>query len=121
MTRHTPWLLELMPQVFVEISRELAAEKGIKNGEKVWLESARGKIWAIAVVTGRFKPFTIMDKTVHEIGTVWHFGWQFPEDGSGGDSANLLTPTTGCPNTLIPETKAFIANIKKYNLEVHHG
>lgn len=113
MTRHTPWLLELMPQNFVEIGQELAQEKGIKDGDKVWVESARGKIWAVAVVTSRFKPFKIMGRKIHQVGTLWHFGWQFPEDGSGGDSANLLTPTTGCPNTLIPETKAFMVNIKK--------
>ena len=42
MTRHLPWLLEMQPQMFVEMSRELAAEKGIKNGETVMVTSAGG-------------------------------------------------------------------------------
>lgn len=113
MTRHTPWLLEMQPQIFVEMSKELAAEQGIKNGEKVMVESARGSLWAIAMVTGRLKPFLIEGATVHQVGLPWHFGWQFPEDGSGGESANLLTPSIGDPNTMIPESKAFMVNVRK--------
>lgn len=113
MTRHVPWLLEAMPQQFVEMSEELAREKGIKSGDKVTVKSARGEVWAIAVVTKRFKPFKVAGSTVHQVGLPWHFGWQFPEDGSGGDSSNLLTPTIGDANTMIPESKAFMVNIEK--------
>ena len=113
LTRHLPWQLEMQPQQFVEISKELADEKGIKNGSKVTVSSARGKVWAIAVVTDRFKPFKVMDTTIHQVGLPWCFGWQHPEDGSGGDSANLLTPTVGDANTMIPETKAFMVNVEK--------
>jgi formate dehydrogenase major subunit len=113
MTRHVPWLLEAQPQMFVELSKELAKEKGIKNGEKVNVSSARGTLWAIAIVTDRWKPFQIMGRTVHQVGIPWHFGWQFPVDGSGGDSANILTPTVGDPNTMIPESKAFMVNIER--------
>lgn len=113
LTRHQPWQLEMMPQQFVEISKELAEKKEIKNGDKVIVSSARGKVWAIAMVTERFKPFKVMDTTIHQVGLPFHFGWQFPEDGSGGDSSNLLTPTIGDANTLIPETKAFMVNVEK--------
>jgi formate dehydrogenase major subunit len=113
MTRHVPWLLEAQPQMFVELSKELAKEKGIKNGEKVNVSSARGTLWAVAIVTDRWKPFQIMGRTVHQVGIPWHFGWQFPVDGSGGDSANILTPTVGDPNTMIPESKAFMVNIER--------
>ena len=113
LTRHLPWQLEMMPQQFVEISKELAQEKGIKSGDKVTVSSARGKVWAIAMVTERFKPFKIMNSTVHQVGLPWCFGWQYPEDGSGGDSSNLLTPTIGDANTMIPETKAFMVNVEK--------
>ncbi len=113
MTRHQPWLLEMMPQQFVEISEELANEKKIKSGDKVRVKSARGEVWAIAVVTKRFKPFKVAGSTVHQVGLPWCFGWQYPEDGSGGDSANLLTPTIGDANTMIPETKAFMVNVEK--------
>jgi len=113
MTRHTPWLLEAQPQMFCEISKELAKLRGIENGEKIMVESVRGKLWAVALVTSRFKPFEIMGSTVHQVGIPWHFGWQYPEDGSGGDAANLLTPSVGDPNTGIPETKAFMVNVRK--------
>ncbi len=113
MTRHVPWLLEAAPQMFVEMSLELAKDKGIKNGEKVTVSSARGSLWAVAIVTDRFKPFKVMNSTVHQVGIPWHYGWQFPVDGSGGESANILTPTIGDPNTMIPESKAFMVSIEK--------
>lgn len=113
LTRHEPWQLEMVPQVFLEISKELAAEKGIRNGDKVKVSSARGDLWAKAIVTARLKPFKIAGSTVHQVGLPWHFGWQWPADGSGGDSANLLTPTIGDANTMIPETKAFMVNVEK--------
>ena len=111
MTRWQPWLLEAEPQLFVEMSKELAGMRGIKNGEKVVVASARGKLEAVAVVTIRLQPFKVQGKTVHQVGLPWHFGWVHPKDG--GDSANLLTPSAGDPNTRIPETKAFMVNVKK--------
>jgi formate dehydrogenase major subunit len=110
-TRWQPWLLEAEPQMFCEMSEELAALRGIKNGEKVWLENERGKLWAKAIVTKRFKPFVVQGNIVHEVGIPWHFGWRFPKDG--GDAANLLSPSVGDPNTGIPETKAFMVNVRK--------
>ncbi len=111
MTRWTPWLIELEPQMFVEMSKELAKEKGISIGERVVVKSARGEVDAKAIVTDRFKPFKIADQTVHQVGIPWHFGWVTPPDG--GDSANLLTPTIGDANTMIPESKAFMVNVEK--------
>ena len=103
----------MQPQQFVEMSEELAKEKGIRNGDKVIVTSGRGEIWAVAMVTNRFKPFKVADSTVHQIGLPWCFGWQYPVDGSGGDSSNLLTPTVGDANTMIPESKAFMVNVQK--------
>jgi len=110
MTRNTPWLLELQPRQFCEISLELAKEKGINNGDTVEISSARGKIDAVAIVTPRFKPFKIGDRIVHEVGMPWCFGWHTP---GVGDAANLLTPTAGDANTMIPETKAFMVGITR--------
>jgi formate dehydrogenase major subunit len=113
MTRHCSWLLEMQPQNFVEMSVELAKELGIKNGETVVVVSGRGEVQAVAMVSERFKPFKLENQTVHQVGLTWHFGWQFPEDGSGFDSANLLTPNVGDANTMIPESKAFMVNVRK--------
>jgi formate dehydrogenase major subunit len=114
MTRNLPWLVELMPDVFVEISEELAAEKGIETGKPVIVESARGSMTATAVVTKRFKPFELTvngeTKTVHQIGVPWHWGFT---GLSQGHSANRLTPHVGDANTMIPEYKAFLVKVYK--------
>lgn len=111
LTRWQPWLLETQPQLFCEISEELAKLKGIKNADMVVVESPRGKVEAVAIVTKRFRPFKIEGTMVHEVGLPWCFGWVTPKDG--GDSANLLSPSVGDPNTKIPETKAFMVNVRK--------
>jgi len=111
LTRWLPWLIEAEPQMFCEMSLELAKLKEIKNGDKVTVETSRGKLEAVAIVTSRLVPFQIAGQTVHQIGIPWHFGWLHPKDG--GESANLLTPTVGDPNTMIPESKAFMANVSK--------
>ncbi len=111
LTRWLPWLLEAEPQVFVEMSEELAELKGVKNGDMVIVESPRGSLEAVAMVTTRFRPFTVMGQTIHQVGLPWHFGWVWPPEG--GDSANLLTPAAGDPNTRIPETKAFMVNVRR--------
>ncbi len=109
-TRNVPNLLEAEPQLYVEMSQELAKEKGINNGDGVIIESARGKVEAIAMVTIRLRPFTIMGKTVHLIGMPFAYGWTTP---GCGDSTNRLTVTAYDPNTTIPETKACCVNIRK--------
>jgi formate dehydrogenase major subunit len=93
------------------MSEQLAKLRGIRNGDKVIVESARGKVEAVAVVTKRFQPFKIAGATIHQVGLPWCYGWVTPKDG--GDSSNLLTPSIGDPNTLIPETKAFMVNVRK--------
>ncbi len=112
MSRNQPWLLELQPQVFVEMSEELASLKGIKNGQRVRVSSSRGALEATAVVTPRLRPLKIEGTTVHLVGLPWHFGWTMPKSGAE-KSANLLTPSAGDPNTRIPETKAFMVNVSR--------
>jgi formate dehydrogenase major subunit len=110
MTRNSAWLVELMPEMFVELSEELAAEKGIVNGGKLVVETMRGSITAVAVVTKRYKPFTINGRRVHQIGMPFHWGYV---GLSTGDSANSLTPYIGDANTNIPEYKAFLCDVRK--------
>ena len=97
--------------MFCEISLELAKLKEIQNGDRVSVETHRGRVEAVAMVTSRLKPFNIGGQNIHLIAIPWHFGWLYPKDG--GESANLLTPTIGDPNTMIPESKAFMANVRK--------
>ncbi|SDU36254.1 formate dehydrogenase alpha subunit [Desulfobacula phenolica] len=112
MTRPQEWLMELQPNMFVEMSEELAKLRGIKNGERVKVSSARASVECTAMVTKRFRPFKIGYSTVHQVGIPWHYGWRWPSTGTE-ESANLLTPPAGDPNTRIPETKAFMVNVTK--------
>jgi formate dehydrogenase-N alpha subunit len=110
MSRTLPWLAETQPELFVEISKELAAEKGIRNGERVTVTSARGRVRAVAMVTARFKPLLIDGRVQHQIGLPWHYGWA---GLAVGDVANDLTPHVGDANTGIPEYKAFLVDLAK--------
>ena len=110
MNRNIPWLIELQPEPFVEISEELAAEKGIANGDRVIVENKRGQVNMVALVTKRFKPFNVAGKTVHQVGLIWHWGHM---GLSTGDSANVLTSYVGDVNTMQPEQKAFLVNVRK--------
>ncbi len=109
-TRNVPSLLEAEPQLYVEMSHELAREKGIANGDAVIVESIRGRVEAVAMVTVRITPFKIQGKTVHLVGMPFAFGWTKP---GIGDSTNRLTLWAGDPNTSIPEYKACCVNIRK--------
>ncbi len=110
MTRNLPWLAELVPDVFVEMSPQLAKEKGIKHGDWIAMETARGTCEGYALVTPRFQPFQCGKKLVHEVGVIWHFGWS---GIATGDSANMLTPHIGDANTMIPEFKAFLCDVTR--------
>ena len=119
MSRWLEWLVETHPETFVEMSKELAAEKGIQNGDVVKIRSARGEIEAVAIVTARFKPFTVNGRTVHQVGMPWHWGWKglTYDKGEGKQyvqgCANELTPHVGDGNTTIPEYKAFLVDLEK--------
>jgi formate dehydrogenase-N alpha subunit len=110
MTRNQEWLSELVPHMYIEMSEELAKEKGIKNKDEVIVSSARGEIKAYAMVTKRFKPHKINGKNVHQIGMPWHFGYK---GIATGETANRLTPHIGDANTTIPEYKAFLCNVRR--------
>ncbi len=109
MTRNVPWLVEAQPEMFVELSEELAAEKGITSGARVIIESARGAIEAVAVVTVRLRPFEVNGQIVHQIALPWHWGYV---GLSTGDSTNLLTARVVDSNTMIPAYRAFTVNIR---------
>jgi len=110
MTRNMPWVIEAQPEPFCEMSEELAAEEGIANGDRVIVESARGEVNVVALVTKRFKPFQMNGRKVHQVGVIWHWGYI---GLSTGDSANVLTPHVGDANTMIPEYKAFLVSVRK--------
>jgi formate dehydrogenase major subunit len=110
MSRWLTWLSELQPELFVEISPELAQEKGIQNLDWVRVSSPRSQVRAKALVTRRLRPLQVNGKTLHHVGMPWHWGY---EGLVTGDIVNELTALVGDPNVTIHEGKAFVCNIEK--------
>ncbi len=109
MSRWLPWLAELQPELFVEISPELAKEKGIENLGWAKIATPRGEIRAKTLVTPRMRPMQVDGRTVHHVGMPWHWGYMGLVTG---DVVNDLTPLVGDPNVSIHEGKAFVCNIE---------
>ena len=108
MSRWLSWLCELQPEMFCEISPELASEKGLTNGDWATIASGRGEIEARVLVTERVRPLKMGRKLRHQIGLPYHFG------NRGlivGDSANELLAFGADPNTSIMESKAITGDI----------
>ena len=110
MSRWLPWLAELTPELFIEISPELAGEKGIRNLDWVQVSSPRARIRAKALVTRRLQPLQVGGRTIHQVGMPWHWGY---EGVVTGDVVNDLTAMVGDPNVTIHEGKAFVCNIER--------
>jgi formate dehydrogenase major subunit len=110
MSRWLPWLAELQPELFTEISPELAKQIGVNNTDKVRISTPRGSIVAKALVTSRMRPMTIDGKTVHHVGIPWHWGYQ---GVATGDVTNNLTSLVGDPNVSIHEGKAFVCKVER--------
>jgi len=110
MSRWLPWLAELQPELFCEISPEHAAEIGVANTEVVVISTPRGSIRAKALVTRRIRPFQLRDKTVHHVGLPWHWGYK---GLTTGDVVNDLTALVGDPNVTIHEAKVFVCQVRK--------
>jgi len=97
----------MMPEMFVGMNRELAAEKGIVNGDTIVVASAWGSITAKDLVTIRLKPAQVNGTTVHYVSLPWNWGYM---GLSQGDSTS---PRIGDPNTGIPEFRAFLCDVRK--------
>ncbi|MST34060.1 molybdopterin-dependent oxidoreductase, partial [Acidimicrobiaceae bacterium USS-CC1] len=109
MTRWNSYLSELQPEMFCEVSPELAEEVGLDNGGWATIVTARNAIEARVLVTPRITPLQVEGRTVHQIALPFHWG------GNGytqGDSANDLTAMVLDPNVHIQEVKALTADIR---------
>jgi formate dehydrogenase major subunit len=109
MSRFDSWLNELQPAMFVEMSPELAQERGIEHGGWVVLSSPRGDIEARAMVTPRLHTLNIEGKKVHQIGVPIHFS--FTGEVTGGQ-ANDLIPIITEPNVSMHEGKSFVCEVR---------
>ncbi|HEX6084757.1 MAG TPA: molybdopterin-dependent oxidoreductase [Thermoanaerobaculia bacterium] len=110
MSRTLSHLAELQPELFAEISPELANEAGVKNGEMVEISTARGSIRARALVTSRMPSLDIHGARVHQVGLPYHWG------GRGlvtGDVVNDLLAISEEPNVKIFESKGLTCSLRR--------
>jgi len=110
MSRTLSHLAELQPELFAEISPELAAEAGVANGERVKISTARGSIQARALVTSRMTSLVIDGRRVHHVGLPFHWG---NRGLVTGDVVNDLLAISEEPNVKIFESKGVSCNLTR--------
>jgi formate dehydrogenase major subunit len=109
MSRWTPYLAELQPELFCEVSPELAAERGLEPSGWATLVSARGAIEARVLVTDRMTPLYVDGRIIHQIGMPFHWG----RNGyARGDAMNELSSMALDPSSHIQEVKALTVDIQ---------
>jgi formate dehydrogenase major subunit len=109
MSRFLPYLAELQPAFFCEVSPELAAERGLEHMGWATIITARTAIEARVMVTERVTPITVQGRRLHQIGLPYHWG---PNGYSAGDAANELAHLALDPNVHIQEVKALACDIR---------
>jgi formate dehydrogenase major subunit len=109
MSRYLAKLAELQPELFVEVSPELAAERGLTHGSYAQVISARAVIEARVLVTDRLNPLMVQGRPVHQIWLPYHWG---PGGLAPGDVVNDLPPLALDPNVHIQECKAGTCDVQ---------
>jgi len=109
MSRQLAYLSELQPEMFVEVSPELAAERGLEHLGWAHIVTARSAIEAKVLVTDRLAPLRVDDRVIHQLWLPYHWGNQGLVTG---DSANDLVGITLDPNVLIQESKVGTCDIQ---------
>jgi formate dehydrogenase major subunit len=110
MSRYVARLAELQPEMFIEVSPELAAERGLDNGGWATIITARSAIEARVLVTERLAPLKVDGRVVHQVWMPYHWG-----QGGGivtGDSTNDLMGISLDPNVLIQESKVGTCDVQ---------
>jgi formate dehydrogenase major subunit len=109
MSRFLPYLSELQPALFVEVSPELAAERALTHLDWAHVVTSRAVVEARVLVTDRLTPLRVQDRTVHQVWLPYHWG-------SGGlttgDVVNDLPSLTLDPNVHIQECKAGTCDVR---------
>ncbi len=109
MTRFNPYLAELQPELFCEVSPELAAARDLEHGDWATIVTARSAVEARVLVTERIKPLRVHGRTLHQVGLPYHWG---SRGLTTGGSANDLFPLVLDPDVHIQEVKAASCDIR---------
>jgi len=109
MSRFNSWLNELQPEMFVELSPELAGERGIEHGGWIVVSTPLAELEARAMITRRIRPLRVAGRIVHQVGIPIH--WSYAGEIVGG-SANMLTALLTDVNVSMHEAKAFVCQVR---------
>jgi formate dehydrogenase major subunit len=109
MSRSVPYLSELQPELFVEVSPEVAEERGLEHADWATVVTARSAVEARVMVTDRIKPLEVEGRTVHQVGLPYHWGRQGIVTG---DSANELVSMVLDLNVHIAEYKVLTCDVR---------
>jgi formate dehydrogenase major subunit len=120
MSRSVPFLAELQPELFCEVSPQLAAERGLEHGGWATIATTRTVVEARVLVTDRIRPLVIGShppgsdapgppRTVHQVGLPYHWG---RKGLVKGDAANELLSLALDRNVHISEYKAATCDIR---------
>jgi formate dehydrogenase major subunit len=109
MSRWLPYLAELQPALFVEVSPELARERGLEHLGWAHVVTSRAAVDARVLVTDRMAPLRVQDRVVHQLWLPYHWGSAGVVDG---DVVNDLLGVVADPNVFIQESKAATCDIR---------
>ena len=109
MSRSVPYLSELMPELFVEVSPELASERGLEHRGWATIVTSRTAIEARVMVTDRIRPLTVRGRVVHQVGLPYHWG---RKGLVTGDSVNELLSVALDNNVHISEYKVLTCDVR---------
>jgi formate dehydrogenase major subunit len=109
MSRWLPYLSELQPEMFMEVSPELARERGLEHLGWATVVTSRAAIEAKVIVTDRLKPLRLRERTIHQVWLPYHWG---SVGLITGDSANDLLGVSLDPNVLIQESKVSTCDVQ---------
>ncbi len=109
MSRQLPYLSELQPELFVEVSPELAAERRLRHLDWAHVITSRTAVEARVVVTDRMAPLRVDGRVVHQVWLPYHWG----QTGlTAGDVVNDLIGVVADPNVDIQESKVLTCDIR---------
>ena len=109
MSRQLPYLSELQPELFVEVSPQLAAERGLTHMGWAHVVTSRTAVDARVNVTDRMKPLRVEDHVVHQVWMPYHWGNKGLVDG---DVVNDLLGVVADPNVFIQESKVATCDVR---------
>jgi formate dehydrogenase major subunit len=109
MSRTLPHLAELAPEMYVEVSPGLAAERGLEHNGWATIISSRAAIEARVMVTERIPDLTVDGRVIHQVGLPYHWGWR---GLATGDAANDLLPLALDSNVHISEFKSATCDVR---------